>query len=438
MDEDDVLVGGESDEDDEDFEEVNETVEGIEEEEEADEMEDEEEEPEGMVDGGEEEVEKIATKLAALSVLTVEYNRQHSYVPEENVVRDHNRPHPVATPEKLGEMKASNTTTSRWPMSTEIDPASIVVVHGLTSGDDQNPHFVWYLRVVVEGREDESGDKDALLHIPKGTCKDMLSNMAKDRELCQSSLITTYMPTNFNESKILPKLNGWECLKAAPKTLAIKPKIAGQGAKQKNEEREAATGESGAPTAPTASKKVKPIVKAADKSADKAADKAAAKAAAKAAGKSAEKATDKPVEKSADKAAEKAAAPPKPKAPAQSKKDGKTTTAASNKQPASNPFDKAKGTAVKKTVAASPAPAPPPAAYESADRGPEVASTGTGADPSQSLTDPGIVSRAMSIDKTLTSVTHEYTFDIFARKYIEFSPPEGAVRAEAKIVYHFL
>ena len=237
MDDDDVLAGGSDGDSDEERPGIQEAGEeqASEEEEEADDDEEEEEgeEPEGIVD---EEVEDLASSL---SECTVEYNRQHSLVPKANKVRDHKRPHKVPTAEKLGEMKASNTTASRWPMANMIDPAAIVVLQGRIKEEDSNTHYVWYMRVVVEGQEDVADDKNALLPIPRGTTKDLLTLMAKDEQLCESSLLSTYMPTNYNEQKILPKVNGWEPLKTAPKTIAIKPKPAGQGGKSKADEREA-------------------------------------------------------------------------------------------------------------------------------------------------------------------------------------------------------
>jgi hypothetical protein len=230
MDDEDALVGGS-----EDDEEQRSSVERGAKDDEEDE--EEGEEPEGMVEDEEEDTGPT------LSECTTEYNRQHSQVPNRNKVRDHERPHVVATPEKLGEMKASTTTASRWPMANQIDPAAIVVLSGRIKEEDPNEHFVWYMRVVVEGREDDSDDKNALLHIPRGTCKDLLTLMAKDDQLCESSLINTYMPTNYNEQRILPKLNGWDPLKTAPKTIAVKPKAAGAGGKTKADERETADSE---------------------------------------------------------------------------------------------------------------------------------------------------------------------------------------------------
>ena len=172
----------------------------------------------------------------------MEYNRQHSAVPIDNLKRNHDRPHVVATAQKLGEMKDSKTSSARWPMASQIDPAAIVVLAGRIKEDDEAMHNVWYIRVVVQGHEEEGDDVNALLHIPRGTCKDLLTLMAKDQELCESTLITKWMPTAYNDQRILPKLNGWSTLNKAPKTLAIKPKAAGAGGKTKVSEREEVTG----------------------------------------------------------------------------------------------------------------------------------------------------------------------------------------------------
>jgi hypothetical protein len=321
MDDEDALVGSSDDEP-----EAKDTSREKEHEEEDDEEDDEEEEePEGMVDEGEQELCK------KLSECTVEYNRQHSAVPEVNKVRDHNRPHIVSSPEKLGEMKAANTSPARWPMASQIDPAAIVVLKGRIKEDDEALHFVWYLRVVVKSMEDDADDKNALLHIPRGTCKDMLTLMARDDELCESSLITQYMPTAYNDQRILPKLNGWEPLKVTPRTVAIKPKAAGAGGKTKQNERDDRPPALG-------------VADAADASAKK----------------------SKPVEPPP--ATEPAvAAPPKAKtkpATAAGSSKGKSPVAPRKTTPkAGNPFAKAKAAAGKAPVpapapAAAPAPAP--------------------------------------------------------------------------------
>lgn len=414
MDEDDALVGGSDEEDRRESEE---------EEEEGD-----EEEPDGMVDEGEEAdgagadaVDDLSMHLEAakLSELTMEYNRQHSHPPEHAVVRDHKRPHVVSTPEKLGEMKASDTNAKKWPLANSIDPATIVVLQGRIKEDDETLHFVWYMRVVVEGREQDSDDIRALLHIPRGTVKDMLTVMAKDEQLCESSLITQYMPTNYNDQRILPKLNGWEPLSKPPKTLAIKPKDAGKGGKTKSDD---SARDPPASAPPEEKKKAAKVAQAPPAPKVPHPKTAAAKATAK------------------SKA---------PTSKAEGKKPAQPSVTASLKaaKPA-NPFEKAKPPAPK-----APAAAPSPPTVPEDDTPLERMPTYDPSDPTEdeptapapapaalagASACPGVVSRAMNIDKKLTAVTHEFTFDTFDRKYIEFSPPAGAVRAEAKVVYHFI
>lgn len=409
MDDEEALVGG----GDSDDERRSASADRVEQEEEDEEEGVEEEEPEGMV---EDEVDAASV----LSECTVEYNRQHSPVPEANKVRDHNRPHIVPTCERLGEMKAANTTAAKWPTATAIDPAAIVVLQGRIKEDDEALHYVWYMRVIVDGRGDDSDDKNALLHIPRGTTKDLLTIMAKDEQLCESSLITLYMPTNYNEQRILPKLNSWDMLPKAPSTIAVKPKDAGKGGKTKADERE------------TAGVAEPPAKKAAVKATPPAKPPAKPKV-----------------------------APPAPK-PAASKADGKkpaqtsVTSSMPAKKPA-NPFEKAKLPAAKDKVSNQPAavvgddatpieeaaPAPTPAV----SKPPTVASDTplqrvptydpSAADATAAAASSGGVSRAMNIDNRLTSVTQEFTFNTFERKYIEFTPPPGVERGVAKIVYYY-
>ena len=432
MDDDDALVGGS----DEDRDSVP-AREEEEEEEDDDDDDDEEAEPDGMVEGeeGAEATGEVEDLTVKLSECTVEYNRQHAAVPEPNKVRDHKRYHYVPSPEKLGEMKASSTTASRWPMANQIDPASIVVLQGRIKEDDPNVHFVWYMRVVVEEREDDSDDKNALLHIPRGVCKDLLTLMAKDEQLCESSLITTYMPTNYNEQRILPKLNGWDPISKAPNTIAVKPKAAGAGGKTKADERDTTdntvdneVAPASAP-APAPAKKAKaPPAKALPSKAPPAKPKAPPAASAK---------------------------PPAKKPTATGLPAGKSSVQAnvSGSKPGSkpgNPFEKAKATAPKEKATAPKEKATTPTADDtSLERVPtydpaavdEVADKKAGLAeciPSTStavLTTKGLHQRGCPLK--MYEVTHTYRFDVAGEIALDFKPPEGATRGEATVVYKF-
>jgi len=423
MDDDDALVGG-SDED-------RASAQAREEEEEEDDDDDDDEaEPDGMVEGeeGAEATGEVDDLTVKLSECTVEYNRQHAAVPEPNKVRDHKRYHYVTSPEKLGEMKASSTTASRWPMANQIDPASIVVLQGRIKEDDPNMHFVWYMRVVVEEREDDSDDKNALLHIPRGVCKDLLTLMAKDEQLCESSLITTYMPTNYNEQRILPKLNGWDPISKTPNTIAVKPKAVGAGGKTKADERET--------TGDTAEKEVAPAPPAA------------------------------PVKKA--KAPPVKAPPAKPKAPpaASAKPPAKKPTATglpagklsvqanvSGSKPGSkpgNPFEKAKAAAPKAAAPKEKASKEkaPTANDTPLDRVPtyDPAAVDEAADETTGLAEC-IPSTSTAVRATeghkrgcpvnMYEVTHTYKFNTTEQIALDFRPPEGATHGEATVVYKF-
>tara|TARA_B110000046_G_scaffold159440_1_gene171989 strand:- start:348 stop:1520 length:1173 start_codon:yes stop_codon:yes gene_type:complete len=253
-------------------------------------------------------------------------------VPNAAKVRDHHRPHVVATPEILGEMASSNSASTKWPKAEEIDPASVVVLEGKLKEDDASLHNVWYLRITVENRTD-GVDGDILRHIPKGVVKDLLQQMGKDDTLCESSLVLKYQPTNNNDKVLVPstKVNNWDLSPTPPKSIAVKP--VGVGAKRAQapvpdkENQSSAPKKSAAPApAPEPAPVATPPTKADGK---KAVPPPAPKKASVAAS-------------SATKVQAKAAKPPAPKT-------------------GGNPFDKAKQVKPGKVDTSAPAQAPAPA-----------------------------------------------------------------------------
>jgi hypothetical protein len=286
------------------------------------------------------------------------------------------------------------------------------VLEGRTKEDDENTHFVWYMRVVVEGREDEGDDKNALLPIPRGTTKDLLTLMAKDDQLCESSLITTYMPTNYNEQRILPKLNNWEMLPKAPKTLAIKPKPPGAGGKTKQDEREPVI-----EVTEDAKKKARSVLAPTKPAVTPAKPPAAKSTSAKA----------KPPATSSSKAeGKKPATQPSVSAGLQSKKPG-------------NPFEKAKppppAAAAPKEKAPEPAPEPD---STSVDDGSFLATTQpTGIAP---LSQEPQRSEGVSLMTSRTAETMEYTFNNnlgHKDAQVTFTLPDGCVTGKAVVTYKF-
>ena len=179
-------------------------------------------------EGEEEDEDEDEDEITGNSDCVVEYNRQYWHVPNKAKVRDHNRPHVVASAEVLGEMASSNTTAAKWPNAKDIDPASIVILTGKLKEDDPVAHNVWYLRIVIEGHVN-GVDRDILRHIPKGIVKEVLQIMAKDGQLSGSSLVLKYQPTNNNEKVLVPsqKVNNWDLNSNPPKSMAIKPLGAG-------------------------------------------------------------------------------------------------------------------------------------------------------------------------------------------------------------------
>tara|TARA_Y100000389_G_scaffold196668_1_gene229999 strand:- start:10837 stop:12117 length:1281 start_codon:yes stop_codon:yes gene_type:complete len=425
MDDDDALVGGSDDEESCKWAPAQDDEEG-----------DGEEEPDGMVEeeGDEEEEEEEEEEVVEeMSECTVEYNRQHSQVPEKCVKRDHQRYHVVPTVERLSEMKSSHTTPAKWPAAEQIDPAAIVVLEGRIKEEDESQHFVWYLRAVVEGREDESDDKNSLLHMPRGTTKEMLQIMAKDEDLCESHLISDWMPTNYNEQRILPKLNGWPLLSKAPKTLAIKKQASKVSGKKKPlEEGEAPdkskqpnVAEAAAPavgTATTATDAAPPVKK------QKAVEATPPKALAKTAKRKRDEAPAAPSKKAA--AAPKAAAKPAPKGPfekAKSSKEAATTasTAPKSAAPAAAPE--------RVEIAPAPAPAPEPALELPL---PVVMERVPTYDP----TDRPSANNARAVQPVVKPQRVEHNYSLSAEGMSDlnmFTPPVGATQAEITVVYKF-
>ena len=218
-----------------------------------------------MENGDEDEEDEVGSTAAEEptgdSDLVVPYNRQYYHVPHAAVKRDHQRPHEVDSCEQLGEMAAANSPASKWPIPTTIDPACIVVLEGKIKEGDAAAQYVWYLRVAVKGRRSESDDMNILRHIPKGVVRDILQYMSKEPVLQGSSLITDYQPTNNNDKMLVPsaKVNNWTLVPSGqvPKTLGIKPKPAGQGGKEKREEREASDADAASVTTSEPAKKAK-------------------------------------------------------------------------------------------------------------------------------------------------------------------------------------
>ena len=287
----------------------------------------------------------------------IEYNRQWYAVPNASKVRDHERPHVVETPEILGEMSTSMGGGGKWPPGKDIDPASVVVVQGKLRDDDPTLHNVWYLRITVKGRDD-GDDINILRHIPRKIVGEILSIMAKDRGLCESSLVLSYQPTNNNEKVLVPssKVNGWDQLSHPPRTIMVKPP--GVGVKRGTSTLEKENGESkkksSGPSAETVA--LKEEARAAKEEAKVAKEAAkVAKAEAKAAAK--EEAAAKAAAREEAKAAKemaKATAPVK-------KAAAKEGSNAVPSQLGNNPWNVAKQSKANKSTEPVPEPAPEPA-----------------------------------------------------------------------------
>ena len=151
-----------------------------------------------MVQAMEEEIEEEGD-----SNMMVEYNRQYYFVPFKSKVRDYKRVLVVPSAEVLGEMVSSQSSASKWPLASTIDPAAVVVLKGKFRKDDEEESYAWYTRIVVEGARD-GDDKMILRHIPKGVCKEFIKYLSEDAEMSASRLVTQHQPPDHNQRVLVP------------------------------------------------------------------------------------------------------------------------------------------------------------------------------------------------------------------------------------------
>ena len=117
----------------------------------------------------------------------------------------------ITSKERLAEMVSSTTDVDKWPPAKDIDPFNIWV---LTGEKDGKPCINWYIRLQVQGLENDSDDKIILRPIPKSVCKMLCTEWADAEKfpLMKGSRLLThksYIPTDFNGKIFSPASLGW-------------------------------------------------------------------------------------------------------------------------------------------------------------------------------------------------------------------------------------
>lgn len=150
--------------------------------------------------------------------LSVFFNRSYFKIPKGGILRGYDGQFlKVSSIDMLSDMVSSTSKLEHWP-SVENIPASSIWVVQAKSDDGMPPIINWFIRIVVEGHEEDSDDKNILRHIPKTLSKRLIAHW-QGGDLKESRLLSQFKPSNENQ-QFNPLSIGWNKIFPKPKTLS--------------------------------------------------------------------------------------------------------------------------------------------------------------------------------------------------------------------------